>query len=329
MAAEAQNQSGAPMSFNLNRAASEFSASLIKSKIQQLCSMYDEELETGLVIKIRALLVEVDAKRIILDEEKRSLIEGLRDTLVSLQMQNDSVEATLSEAGQINSKYMAALPSATSVSISPPTPRTPSQDGERSSIDSASAMTPLATTVVNSEADQRSSTDSGKSLEVSEVSEVSESALIIDQAAESGQTLPRDKRPRSKSVTDQLNAKKIKVTPLVHTPVSQYAEIYRKIKVNELEVDECVFKIPGTQKFYILRCNSENCNFRIAELVPFKYKRAFNHFNREHFDQLRTEAYIFENYAYEVEDATEEILSAQGAQGEVPTCERRYTRLQA
>ncbi|KAI1846119.1 hypothetical protein JX266_007644 [Neoarthrinium moseri] len=323
MAAEAQNQSGAPMSFNLNRAASEFSASLIKSKIQQLCSMYDEELETGLVIKIRALLVEVDAKRIRLDEEKRSLIEGLRDTLVSLQMQNDSVEATLSEAGQINSKYMAALPSATSVSISPPTPRTPSQDGESSSIDSASAMTPLATTVVNSEADQRSSTDSGKSLEVSE------SALIIDQAAESGQTLRRDKRPRSKSVTDQLNAKKIKVTPLVHAPVSQYAEIYRKIKVNELEVDECVFKIPGTQKFYILRCNSENCNFRIAELVPFKYKRAFNHFNREHFDQLRTEAYIFENYAYEVEDATEEILSAQGAQGEVPTCERRDTRLQA
>lgn len=69
--------------------------------------------------------------------------------------------------------------------------------------------------------------------------------------------------------------------------------------MQDLDAIECVFRHAERDGFFVIRCLEPDCSLRIADSMPFKHKRAFNHFNTKHLKQPQTEEYIFNKFAFQ------------------------------
>ncbi|KAI0129787.1 hypothetical protein BJ170DRAFT_681274 [Xylariales sp. AK1849] len=317
---EPSNSGEATINFNLNTAASEFSTSLIRTKVRELAKSCDEDLENNYVSHIRMLLREIDKKRDKFNQSKRSLVEGLRGTLKSLQVNSHTIRDIVSDIDEMTPTWLSTIPAASSLCSNTPTPgSTPPEESPQHSQNSGTTSLAGAGSTVDGAV---------SSLSLSPAPSVDRRGLQASAASLGKDTISTSqekqlrqyKRLRDDRKVNEGIQKRPKTIVEGDNPQIVYADIERKIRMADLDPGECVFRIVGREKFYIVRCDSEECSSRISALLPFKYKRAFNHFSSNHFLEGKTEAYIFDHYAYEVEDATLEDMSKRNASGNVPAC---------
>lgn len=94
--------------FDLNGAASEFSIRLIREKVAALSDECNKDLNTDLS-QLRAVLDQVDQKRLKFQENKSNLLEGLRATLSSLRVEPAVVNTTLSDIAASSSPHLLSV----------------------------------------------------------------------------------------------------------------------------------------------------------------------------------------------------------------------------
>ncbi|KAK8098305.1 uncharacterized protein PG998_013791 [Apiospora kogelbergensis] len=100
--------------FDLNGAASEFSIRLIKEKVAALADECNRDLE-GDLAQLRALLDHVDQKRLKFQKSKSDLLQGLRATLSSLQVDASMVNTTLADIAAASAPpLLSAIPTPSS-----------------------------------------------------------------------------------------------------------------------------------------------------------------------------------------------------------------------
>lgn len=354
--------------FDLNSAASEFSIRLIREKVASLADECNQDLTTDLS-QLRAVLGQVDQKRLKFQENKSNLLEGLRATLSSLRVDPAVVNTTLSDIAATSSPHLlSVIPTAATLHLEslPLTPvASPPKSGLAETADAPHLDSAGSDTVSNH------STASKATPQESPVSDVQSGTQAAGQREDredgnvktspSSQTLVvhKEKRLRESPEDPEHESKKIKTSlNNVSTPFCAFfycaiilnhcfkvpthgddTDIPRKLRMQDLDAIECVFRHAERDGFFVIRCLEPDCSSRIADLPPFKYKRAFNHFNSKHLKQLQSEEYIFKEFAYQggdllshtpncttililstVEDATEEAVTARYSDNAIPDC---------
>ncbi|KAK8085327.1 hypothetical protein PG997_006598 [Apiospora hydei] len=301
--------------FDLNGAASEFSIRLIREKVTALADEVNQELD-GDLNQLRALLDHVDQKRTKFQESKSNLLEGLRATLSSLQVDPAVVNTTLSDIAATSSPPLLSLiPTVSTLHLesrpltpaaSPPdsgpaeTAKSPQPDSAGSDAVSDHGNGPKATSGDDSKSDTQSGTQAADKREDPEACGVKASPIIISF---NGNPVRDDAHLHGKEPAPTANS-----------------EIPRRLRMQDLDAIECVFRHAGRDGFFVIRCLEPECSLRISDTAPFKYKRAFNHFNSKHLKQPQSEEHIFKEFAYQVEDATEEAIAARSNGTEIPEC---------
>ncbi|KAI0594857.1 hypothetical protein F4775DRAFT_414419 [Biscogniauxia sp. FL1348] len=85
----------------------------------------------------------------------------------------------------------------------------------------------------------------------------------------------------------------------------------RLLTLDELKEFECIFRYPGHEGFYVLRCERDRCRKSCGQDMiwfdsdPFRWQRAMAHFSI-YGHGVKDEAKAFQKYAWRVIDATEE-----------------------
>ncbi|KAK8044636.1 hypothetical protein PG993_004660 [Apiospora rasikravindrae] len=298
--------------FDLNGAASEFSIRLIREKVTALSDECNQELD-GDLNQLRALLNHVDQKRTKFQENKSNLLEGLRATLSSLQVDAAIVNTTLSDIAATSSPPLLSLIPTVSTLHLESRPLTPAASPPESGLaeTTKSPHPDSAGSDTASDHDNGSKATSGDDLKSDTLSGTQAADKRKDPEAGNVKTSPgsqalvvhREKRPHESPEEPEHELKKAKTSSVHEEPAhTANTEIHRR------------------DGFYVIRCLEPDCSLRISDTAPFKYKRAFNHFNSKHLKQPQSEEYIFEEYAYQVEDATEEAVAARSNGIGIPEC---------
>lgn len=130
MASEPALDHGSPNS-KLNSAISDFAASFIKRELQQLTRECDEMLGNVHVPKIRSLLVEVDQERQVFEDARKKMLQNLHKKLKALEVDDNTIDSTISELQAMYPAYLNAIPKSTVLSVHLPTPTRSSSSGSQ------------------------------------------------------------------------------------------------------------------------------------------------------------------------------------------------------
>ncbi|ORY61478.1 uncharacterized protein BCR38DRAFT_440332 [Pseudomassariella vexata] len=327
MAGQQRSDGQGNNAFDLNIAASEFSTSLIKDKIQRMSHELDDDLGRHYVLQIRTILREVDRKRIKFNNTKHHLLQNLRGTLSSLGVSNDSIATTVSEIDAMAPIWLAVIPNASSLAVRPPSP----------------AVSPLQETPVSFQG-----TPPGLIIEPGRPAGAANSesrphipAVDGDYAASGNRGSPilevmdklrspmnlqspvdHSKRPREEDENDSVARKKSKQDGSQEQPQRIFPTDWsqeRTLSLADLDPTECVFRHSQHGGFFVIRCDYHECSLGIADSPPFENKRAFHHFNSKHLRECQSDSYIFVNYAYQV-NASEDEIASRYQDGKIPEC---------
>ncbi|KAI0116741.1 hypothetical protein F4814DRAFT_447745 [Daldinia grandis] len=303
---------GSPVG-KLNNAISDFASSYVKKELQQLTRERDDELARSHVPKLRALLREVDRERQAYEQDKEKLILGLRKKLQLLEVDPDTIESTVSELIPVTPKYLSVIPSASTLTIRPPTPfMSPVRDNYFSTVlgaDVLSSIPPLASQVH----------DQGTS---NSIKDHSSSPTNINVSPNIGPNFdhqiqnqilsenPMTNKAPKRVITDGDSAasgKRRRVDGGKSQSRAQ-SDIFRKIAFPNLETGERIFRHAERQGFFVIRCNRSNCQTGFFTDPPLAYNRALKHFQShgeigQDGEELSNE-YIFENFACEIEGSS-------------------------
>ncbi|KAI5856153.1 hypothetical protein GGS23DRAFT_438597 [Durotheca rogersii] len=299
-------------------ALSHFASSFVKNELQQLTRKSDDTLARCHVPKLRRLLREVDRERQAFEENKERLIRDLRQKLELLQVDSDTIDAAVAELNPVAPKYLGIIPSASTLTIRPPTPVvSPVRDNYFSTVLAAdhSSNTPLPALRDPDRGRSRSTNDlcSGSTnINVSPTigpriddqaqnQVLSESSSVASQAQKRSGTETRD--------SDDRGLKRRKADGAKGTPPRAKSDIFRKIAFPNLETGERIFRHserPGL--YFVIRCNRPNCTVGFFTEPPLVYNRALKHF-QNHGEkgpdgEELTNEYIFENFACQIEGAS-------------------------
>ncbi|KAI1802106.1 hypothetical protein F4811DRAFT_422637 [Daldinia bambusicola] len=301
---------GSPVG-KLNNAISDFAASYVKKELQQLTRERDDELARSFVPKLRALLREVDKERQAYEQDKEKLILGLRKKLQLLEVDPDTIESTVSELILVTPKYLSVIPSASTLTIRPPTPfMSPIRDNYFSTVlgaDVLSSIPPLASQVQDQGASSsiKDSSSSPTNINVSPNIGPSIDHQVQNQIqSENPMTNRAPKRANGDGDSTTTNGKRRRVDGGKALSRSQ-SDIFRKIAFPNLETGERIFRHSDRQGFFVIRCNRPNCQSGFFTDPPLAYNRALKHFQSHGETGLDgeelTNEYIFENFACESE----------------------------
>ncbi|KAI8961304.1 hypothetical protein F5Y11DRAFT_229616 [Daldinia sp. FL1419] len=303
---------GSPVS-KLNSAISDFTSTYVKKELQQLTRARDDELARSHVPKLRALLREVDKERQAYQQDKDKLILGLRKKLELLEVDPDTIENTISELIPVTPKYLSVIPSASTLTIRPPTPfMSPVRDNYFSTVlgaDVLSSIPPLA-----SQVHEQAASASIKALSSSPTNiNVSPTAgLHIDHKIQSqilSEAPMTEKAPKRISTDgDSITSGKRRRIDHGKTPSRAQSDIFRKIAFPNLETGERIFRHAERQGLFVIRCNRSACQTGFFTDPPLAYNRALKHFQSHgetgpDGEELSNE-YIFENFACEIEGSS-------------------------
>ncbi|KAI1775946.1 hypothetical protein F4818DRAFT_415510 [Hypoxylon cercidicola] len=295
-----------------NSAISDFASSYVKKELQQITRERDDALARSHVPKLRALLREVDNERQAFEQDKEKLINGLRKKLEVLEVDADIIETTLAELNSVVPKYLSVIPSASTLTIRPPTPfMSPVRDNYFSTVlgaDIISDAPPLATQVLDHgtpdlpKAYCSSPTNinvSGPSIDRQVQSQVlSESSMIMRAA----------KRPSTEDGDGNASGGKRRRFDGPKAPSRAQSDIFRKIAFPNLETGERIFRHSERQGLFVIRCNRPNCQTGFFTEPPLAYNRALKHFQshgeRGPDDEELSNEYIFETFACEIEGSS-------------------------
>ncbi|KAK9419653.1 hypothetical protein SUNI508_07139 [Seiridium unicorne] len=325
-------QNEAPTNLGVRGEISNFVKTCIRNKFQELAFAYDAELQRDFLPQLRFLLNEIEKKHNEFKDAKRSIIQEIGEILMPLEVDSDLIDTVPSPFDDLHAAWRAVLrPGSPLKTVSSqlgaePVRALPQQEVERRSSSPS--------TLGRNNAGEVEVFVSVVAREKAQHIEQQSSLLVrhAGQATKDKDPHASGKRPGEEMVhviggkrsklDDQMVAR-MKTTPTSSESIDPYARIDRRIELSELHTSECVFQIPNRTTFYVIRCDSRGCSSRVVEKDPFKYKRAFNHFFRDHTEEPLTEAEIFERYAYEVTDATEDRIEAHTGIAEIPECTPR------
>ncbi|XXG95319.1 hypothetical protein Hte_001580 [Hypoxylon texense] len=305
---------GSPVG-KLNTAISDFASSYVRKELQQITRERDDALARSHVPRLRALLREVDDERQAFEKEKEKLIHGLRKKLELLEVDATIIEATFAELNSVAPKYLGIIPSASTLTIRPPTPfMSPVRDNYFSTVlgaDIISDAPPLAIQVLDqgipdvpkgycsSPTNINVSPDAGPSIDRQVQSQVLSESSTINRPV---------KRPSAEGRDSNASGGKRRRFDGPKTPNRSQSDIFRKIAFPNLETGERIFRHSERQGFFVIRCNRPNCQTGFFTDPPLAYNRALKHFQGHgetgpDGDELSNE-YVFEKFACEIEGSS-------------------------
>ncbi|KAI0853651.1 hypothetical protein F5Y00DRAFT_105975 [Daldinia vernicosa] len=303
---------GSPVG-KLNNAISDFASSYVKKELQQLTRERDDELARSHVPKLRALLREVDRERQAYEQDKEKLILGLRKKLQLLEVDPDTIESTVSELIPVCPKYLSVIPSASTLTIRPPTPfMSPVRDNYFSTVLGAnvlSSIPPSASQVHDQGASNSIKDHSSSPTNINVSPNVGPNFDHQIQSQILSENPMTNKAPKRVSADSDSAAsgKRRRVDGGKSLSRSQ-SDIFRKIAFPNLETGERIFRHAERQGFFVIRCNRSNCQTGFFTDPPLAYNRALKHFQShgetgQDGEELTNE-YIFENFACEIEGSS-------------------------
>ncbi|KAK8018701.1 hypothetical protein PG991_007891 [Apiospora marii] len=320
--------------FDLNGAASEFSIRLIRDKVAALADECNQDLTADLS-ELHDLLGRVDQKRIKFQDNKSNLLEGLRATLSSLRVDSAVVNTTLSDIAATSSPHLLSIiPTAATLHLEshPLTPvASPPESGLAETVDAPQLDSAGSDTVSNHSSGSKATPQEGPESDMQSGTQAAsqredrEDGNVKTSPSSQALVVHREKRLRESLEDPEHESKKVKTSPNNAPAHSDDTDMPRKLRMQDLDAIECVFRHAERDGFFVIRCLEPDCSSRIADLPPFKYKRAFNHFNSKHLKQLQSEEFIFKEFAYQVEDATAEAVSARYPDNAIPDCTPKDT----
>ncbi|KAI1134610.1 hypothetical protein F5Y05DRAFT_202789 [Hypoxylon sp. FL0543] len=297
----------------LDNAISDFASAFVKKELEQLARERDDALARTQVPKLRALLKEVDRERLAFGQEKEKLMQGLRKKLELLDIDPDIIESTLAELNKMSPKYLSIIPSASTLTVRPPTPlMSPARDNYFSTVLGAdvlsgapqSASQALGQGISNSVTDQCSSptninvlpsadpnVDHQLQRQIPSESPVVNSMLKRPSADGDGTASPKRRRVGGGKPANQAQS-----------------DIFRKIAFPNLVTGERIFRHSERQGLFVIRCNRANCQSGYFTDAPLAYNRALKHFQSHgetgpDGEELSND-YIFENFACQIEGSS-------------------------
>ncbi|KAL7622632.1 hypothetical protein AAE478_008145 [Parahypoxylon ruwenzoriense] len=301
---------------SLNNALSDFASSYVKKELQQLTRERDDALARSHVPKLRALLREVDKERQAFEEDKEKLIQGLRQKLELLQVDTEIIENVITELNPVAPKYLGLIPSASTLTIRPPTPvMSPIRDNYFSTVlssnVSASAIPPSAQGPdqgISSPANGHRSSPTNITVSPTTGPGVDHQVQdqVLSESSIASQAMKRSSIDSKDS--DAGGAKRRRVDSVKSTPIRGKTDIFRKIAFPNLETGERIFRHSERQGFFVIRCDRPNCTTGFFTEPPLTYNRALKHF-QIHGEKgpdggELTNEYIFEKFACEIEGSS-------------------------
>ncbi|CAJ2504684.1 Uu.00g120780.m01.CDS01 [Anthostomella pinea] len=284
----APTQPGTNPGGKLNNALSDFALSFVKKELQQLARECDDNLGRNYVPRLRALLREVDRERDAFEHEKQQLVKGLRAKLELLQVDDDAVDDVVAQLHAMGPKYLGAIPSASTLTIRPPTPTmsptmSPSRENNYfSTVLSADARLNGLAAAPQSPIRERSAPGllhhsspavaHGSPLAITSIDRQVQYQVI----GESSLAIKSPKRPRVEGRSNSGTLPK------------------RQKVVSE--------KRKG---FFVIRCDRPGCSSGYFREPPLVYNRAMKHFQKHGEigpdDGELTNDYIFDKFACQIE----------------------------
>ncbi|KAI2466275.1 hypothetical protein F4781DRAFT_357076 [Annulohypoxylon bovei var. microspora] len=300
---------GSPVG-KLNTAISDFASTYVKTELQQLTRERDDALARSHVPKLRALLREVDKERQAFDQDKEKLIRGLRKKLELLEVDTDIIEATIAELTPVTPKYLSIIPSASTLTIRPPTPfLSPVRNNYFSTIlgaDLLSNAPALASQILDQETANavKGHSSSPTNINVSPRAGPNIDHQIRDQILSENSAANQTPKRAGANGDGNTSAKRRRIDSGKVLSRSQ-SDIFRKIAFPNLETGERIFHHVNRPGLFVIRCNRPNCQTGFFTDPPLAYNRALKHFQShgqtgKDGEELTNE-YIFENFACEIE----------------------------
>ncbi|KAI1373148.1 hypothetical protein F4677DRAFT_462517 [Hypoxylon crocopeplum] len=307
-----QGDHGSPVG-NLNNAISDFASAYVKKELQQLTRERDDALARIHVPKLRALLREVDKERQAFEQDKEKLVQNLRKKLEVLEVDAETIEATVAELDPVAPKYLSIIPSASTLTIRPPTPyMSPVRDNYFSTVlgaDLLSGAPPLAAPNLEQGPSNplRGHCLSPTNINVSPTAG-SNLDLQIQSQILSDNSMTNQTPKRASADGDGSSSAKRRRVDGGRTPSRAQSDIFRKIAFPNLETGERIFRHSERGGLFVIRCNRPNCQSGFFTDPPLAYNRALKHFQSHgetgaDGEELSNE-YIFENFACEIEGSS-------------------------
>ncbi|OTA96191.1 hypothetical protein M434DRAFT_141278 [Hypoxylon sp. CO27-5] len=303
---------GSPVG-KLNNALSDFASGFVKKELQQLTRERDDALARSHVPKLRALLREVDRERQAFEQDKEKLIQGLRKKLELLEVDSDTIESAIAELNSVAPKYLSIIPSASTLTIRPPTPfMSPVRDNYFSTVlgaDILSGAPPSGPQAVGQGISNsvKAHCSSPTNINVSPSAGPNIDHQIQSQILSENPTVNlTPKRPGTEG--DGTASAKRRRVDSGKTLSRTQSDIFRKIAFPNLETGERIFRHSERQGLFVIRCNRLNCQTGFFTDPPLAYNRALKHFQSHgetgpDGEELSNE-YIFENFACEIEGSS-------------------------
>ncbi|KAI0097041.1 hypothetical protein F4776DRAFT_658552 [Hypoxylon sp. NC0597] len=303
---------GSPVG-KLNNALSDFASGFVKKELQQLTRERDDALARSHVPKLRALLREVDRERQAFEQDKEKLIQGLRKKLELLEVDPDTIESAIAELNLVAPKYLTIIPSASTLTIRPPTPfMSPVRDNYFSTVLGADILSAAPPSGPQALGQGIPNSVKGRCSSPTNINVSSSAGPNIDHQIQS-QILSENsianltpKRPGTEG--DGTASAKRRRVDSGKTLSRAQSDIFRKIAFPNLETGERIFRHSERQGFFVIRCNRLNCQTGFFTDPPLAYNRALKHFQSHgetgpDGEELSNE-YIFENFACEIEGSS-------------------------
>ncbi|KAI1453362.1 hypothetical protein F4805DRAFT_378864 [Annulohypoxylon moriforme] len=304
---------GSPRGKLFNTAISDFASTYVKTELHQLARERDDALARSHVPKLRALLREVDQERQAFEQDKEKLIRGLRKKLELLEVDPDIIETTIAELTLVMPKYLSIIPSASTLTIRPPTPfLSPVRDNYFSTVlgaDPLSGPPPLASQILDQ---GTANTAKGRHPSPTNINVSPSTCPNVDRQTQNqipSESSAANQTPKRASTDGDGNssAKRRRVDGGKILSRTQ-SDIFRKIAFPNLETGERIFRHVNRPGLYVIRCNRSNCQTGFFTDPPLAYNRALKHFQNhgetgQDGEELTNE-YIFENFACEIEGSS-------------------------
>ncbi|KAI1204184.1 uncharacterized protein F4807DRAFT_448487 [Annulohypoxylon truncatum] len=305
---------GSPGGKLFNTAISDFASNYVKTELHQLTRERDDALARSHVPKLRALLREVDKERQAFIQDKEKLIRDLRKKLELLEVDPDTIETTITELAAVTPKYLSIIPSASTLTVRPPTPfLSPVRDDYFSTVlgaDTLSGAPPLPSQILDKGLDQgianpvKRRVSSPTNIHVSPNAGPNVDHQIQDQILSESSAANQTPKRAATDGDGNTSAKRRRVDS-GRTLSRTQSDIFRKIAFPNLETGERIFRHVNRSGLFVIRCNRSNCQTGFFTEPPLAYNRALKHFQNhgetgQDGEELTNE-YIFENFACEIE----------------------------
>ncbi|KAI1164478.1 hypothetical protein F5B18DRAFT_615678 [Nemania serpens] len=295
----------------LNAALLDFAPRYMKDQLEHLAHECDQRLERELLPQLHAILREIDHERDVFEEHKQDAARDLRDQLYLLRLDAAAVDDAIGQLRAVTPRYLALLPSASSLALPVSASASLSARGTAASSDSAfdsTFNTPEADTGSQDASSltwtPEASSQGAQHSTTTEKPPSLESQVQAQVIAESSVVPWSPKRPNDDHEKEgDAPAKRQRTSNENNTLGAASPKIKRRVAFPNLMTGECIFRHVGRKGFFVVRCDF--CESGFFTEPPLLYNRALKHFQK-HGEAILdgeelTNEFIFKKFAFQVD----------------------------